>query len=80
MKGVEKQVLRIVRESKKADGETLARKMLVSADYTIEICEGLIRDGCLKKANHGYALTKKGARAVTQVKARGPIAVLKGGS
>ena len=79
MIGYEAQVLKIVGELKMADEEALSRKMAVSSKYTTEICEGLIKDGYLLKSSKGYKLTPEGEKAVSPVKVRGPIAVLKGG-
>jgi len=79
MIGYETTVLKVVRELKIADEEALSRKMAVSSKYATEICEGLIKDGYLKKTPKGYQLTTEGAKAISPVKVRGPIAVLKGG-
>ncbi len=79
MIGYETTVLKVVKELRIADEETLSRKMAVSSKYAGEICEGLIKDGYLKKAPKGYQLTPEGQRAISPVKVRGPIAVLKGG-
>lgn len=79
MIGYEATVLKVVRELKIADEESLGRKMAVSSEYATEICNGLIKDGYLSKTPKGYKLTSEGERAVSPVKVRGPIAVLKGG-
>jgi len=79
MIGYEATVLKVVRELKIADEESLGRKMAVSSKYAAEICNGLVKDGYLKKTPKGYQLTPEGAKAISPVKVRGPIAVLKGG-
>ncbi len=79
MIGYEATVLKVVRELKIADEESLGRKMAVSSKYATEICNGLVKDGYLSKTPKGYKLTPEGERAVSPVKVRGPIAVLKGG-
>ena len=79
MIGYEAQVLKVIRELKLADEETLARKMAVSSDYATEICSGLLKDGYILKTPKGYKLTPEGEKSVSPVKVRGPIAVLKGG-
>ena len=79
MIGYERLVLKIVKELKAADQEALSRKMAVSATFAKEICDGLIKDGYLLKKPKGYILTSDGENAVSRVKVRGPIAVLKGG-
>ena len=79
MTGAEQQVLKNVKELKMADEEALTRKMTVSPKYITKMCEGLIKDGYLSKTAKGYKLTPEGEKAVSPVKVRGPIAVLKGG-
>lgn len=79
MIGYEAQVLKVVRELKIADEETLSRKMAVSSKYVAEICKGLVKDGYISKTTKGYKLTPEGEKSVSPVKVRGPIAVLKGG-
>lgn len=79
MVGYETTILKVVRELKVADEEALSRKMGVSSNYAGEICEGLIKDGYLKKTPKGYQITGEGERAISPVKVRGPIGVLKGG-
>ena len=79
MRGTEGQVLKIVKELKLANEEALRRKMGVSSEYVIEICEGLIKDGYLLEVEKGYKLTPQGESLISPVKIRGPIPVLKGG-
>jgi len=80
MKGNERQVLRVVAELKEADGPTIARKVGVSAEYAAQICQGLINDGYLGGSGNGkYELTPKSLKAISLVKTRGAIPVLKGG-
>ncbi len=80
MIGYETTVLKVVKELRIADEETLSRKMAVSSKYAAEICEGLIKDGYIRKTPKGYQLTAEGAKAISPVRVRGPIAVLKGGA
>lgn len=79
MRGVEGEVLKIVRELKVANEQALRRKMAVSSEYVKEICEGLIKDGYLLRAGQGYKLTPEGEKSISPVKIRGPVPVLKGG-
>ena len=79
MIGYEAKVLKVIKELKVADQEALGRKMAVSAKYTVEICNGLVKDGYITKTPKGYKLTPEGEKSVSPVKVRGPIAVLKGG-
>ena len=79
MRGAEGQILKIVKELKLANEEALRRKMAVSPEYVIEICEGLIKDGYLLKTEKGYKLTPGGEKSISPVKIRGPVPVLKGG-
>lgn len=80
MIGYEGNVLKVVREIKIADEETLSRKMAVSSEYVSEICKGLVKDGYILKTPKGYKLTPEGAKLISPVKIRGPIPVLKGGA
>lgn len=80
MIGYEGKVLKVVREIKIADEETLSRKMAVSSEYVSEICKGLVKDGYILKTPKGYKLTPEGAKLISPVKIRGPIPVLKGGA
>ncbi len=79
MIGKEQQILKNIRELKRAGDETLARKMAISAGYAAELCKGLIQDGYISKTGGGYVLTKEGTRIINPTKVRGPIAILKGG-
>ncbi len=79
MIGKEQQILKNIRELKRADEETLSRKMAISSNYATELCEGLIKDGYILRTPKGYVLTKEGTKIISPVKVRGPIAVLKGG-
>lgn len=79
MTGAEAQVLKIIKELKQVDEKTISRKMAVTSGYVIELCEGLISDGYLRKSGKGYSLTPEGMQAINPVKVRGPIQVLKGG-
>ncbi len=79
MFGAEKQVLRIVKELRRAGEEAISRKMAVSKKYVAEICEGLMLDGYILKTQKGYKLTSDGEELVSPVKVKGMIPVLKGG-
>jgi len=79
MRGVEGEVLKIVRELRLVNEETLKRKMAVSSEYVKEICEGLIKDGYLSKKGERYQLTPEGEKSISKVVIRGPVPVLKGG-
>ncbi len=63
MTGPKRQVLKIVKKSRNADAETLARVMCVSADYVTKLCKVLIGDNLLHQApGGGYCVTPKGSR------------------
>jgi len=80
MKGSEKQIIEIVGELKETDREAIGRRVGVSSKYVAEICQGLVNDGYLiERGNGRYQLTQSGLNAISPVKTRGPIAVLKGG-
>ncbi|MFZ6016273.1 MAG: hypothetical protein ACOYU0_01405 [Nitrospirota bacterium] len=80
MKGNEKQVLKVIAELREADGEAIARKVGVSAEYATEICQGLVKDGYLVGSSNGrFRLTSEGMKAISPVRTTGPIAILKGG-
>jgi len=80
MKGSEKQILSIVRELIEVDSEAIARKVGVSAEYIVEICQGLVKDGYLLESSNGrYKLLPQALKAISPTRSRGPILVLKGG-
>jgi len=79
MFGAEHQVLKIVKELKVAGEEAISRKMTVSKKYVAEICAGLVEDGYLLKTPKGYELSPEGDLAVSGVKVKGIIPVLRGG-
>ena len=68
MTGVEKQVLKIVRELELADEEAIGRKMAVSSKYVREICECLMKSAYLLKAPEGYKITLKGENAISSAR------------
>ena len=68
MTGVEKQILKIVRELELADEEAIGRKMLVSSEYVKEICKCLVKSGHLLKAPEGYKITFKGENAISSAR------------
>lgn len=80
MTGIETQVLRVVQGLGAAPQGSIARKMGVSDDYIIKICQNLVEDGYLNFNSDGkYKLTRKSNRELSPVKSHGPIAILKGG-
>jgi len=80
MTGMEKQVLKIVRELEEADKESVARKIGVSERYAAQICQFLIKDGYLiERSKEKYKITERGKKAISSVKTVGLIPVLKGG-
>lgn len=79
MLGVEDRILNTIKELRVADTETLRRKIAMSPEYIDEVCAGLIKDRYISKKPKGYVLTQEGQKAISPVKVRGPIAVLKGG-
>jgi len=64
MIGIEKQVLKIVKELELADEEAIGRKMSVSSEYVKEICKCLMKSSHLSKAPEGYKITFKGKNAI----------------
>ena len=79
MKGTEKQVLNVIKELEEGDSGSMAFKLGISAEYIAQICSILINDGFVEEGPGGkFKLTLKGKRAMSPVRARGPIAILKG--
>jgi Mn-dependent DtxR family transcriptional regulator len=79
MKGIEKQIVKIITDLGEADSESIARRIGVSAGYTEKICEGLLKDDYLVVADGKYRVTSRAEKVVNPVKVRGMISVLKGG-
>ena len=66
MTGIEKQVLKTVRELELADEEAIGRKISISSNYVEEICKPLIKSGHLSKTPEGdYKITFKGENAIS---------------
>jgi len=80
MTGTESQILKIIGELREAAAGSIARRMAVSEEYVIEVCQALLQDGYLAEQAPGrYALRIKAEKAINPVKVIGPITVLKGG-
>jgi len=80
MKGIEKQVLNLIKELEEADTNSLAFKLGISTEYTAEICSVLIDDGYIEEMpDKKFKLTLKGKRVTSPVRTTGPIPILKGG-
>ena len=63
MIGPKRQVLRIVKQLKDADLNTIASRMGVSIDYAKDLCKALTQDELLHQgAGGGYRITPKGSR------------------
>ncbi len=75
MKGIEKQVLKIIREVEEADKETLSFKLGISTKYAAQICSILAGDGYLEeKPNGTFRFTLKGEELTSPaVRARKPF-------
>lgn len=80
MKGIETQILRVVRELGLAEKEAIARKIGVTSEYAAELCRHLAQDGYLINSQNGqYKITRKSGEKLSTVVSRGHIPVLKGG-
>lgn len=80
MKGIEKQVLEVIKGLRVASPEGIGRKMCVGAKYVGELCDSLVGDEYLVKTHEGeYTLTPRGRQVISKTVSRGHIAVLKGG-
>lgn len=80
MKGSEKQVLEIIKELEEADKDSVAFRLGVSTEFIAQICSILVKDGYIEaKPDSKVKLTLKGKKITSPVRARGPIAILKGG-
>ena len=93
MTGIEVQVLRAIHELgtiARRGGLTgkgaisshgqVARRLVLSDDYTLGICEHLVVDGYLRRRSDGkFKLTERSDEELSPVVSRGPIGVLKGG-
>jgi len=58
MKGIEKQVLSIIKKVEEADKESISVKLGISTQYAGELCSILVRDGYLQEKSGGtFGLT-----------------------
>lgn len=75
MKGIEKQVLNIIKNLEEADIESVSAKLVVSSEYGARICSILVKDGYVeKKPNGKFKLTLKGKELTGKpVNARKPL-------
>jgi len=63
MKGIEKQILNIIKEQEKADKESAAFKLGISKEYVAQICYILAKDGYIEEKPTGkFKLSLKGER------------------
>ena len=80
MKGIETQILRVVRELGKAGPVGIARRIGAGASMVEAACEILVEDGyLLRRGEKTYTLSEAGTRAVSRTVSQGFIPVLKGG-
>lgn len=81
MKGIEKQILSVVRELGKAGPASIARRIGIQASMVGAACEVMVEDGyLLRRGEKTYALSEAGINAVSRTVSRGAIPVLKGGA
>ena len=75
MKGIEKQVLNIIKKLKEVAIESVAFKLGISAEYTTQICSILVKDGYVEEKPDGkFKLTFKGKEFTSPiVEARKPF-------
>lgn len=75
MKGIEKQVLNIIKNLEEADIESISVKLVISSEYADNICSILVKDGYVEKKQDGkFKLTLKGKELTGgRVKARKPL-------
>ena len=68
MKGIEKQVLNIIKKMEEVEIESIAFKLGIPAKYAAEICSILVEDGYLKeKPNGKFKLSLKGEEVTSPV-------------
>ena len=80
MKGIERQILDVVRELGEARSASIARRIGVQVAMAEAACEALLQNGFLLRRGEGACtLSRAGRRAVRRAISHGPIAVLKGG-
>lgn len=75
MKGIEKQVLNIIKKLEEAEIESVALKLGISGEYAAQICSILVKDGYLEeKPSDKFKLTLKGKEFTSPVvEARKPL-------
>lgn len=66
--GRERGILEIVVTLQEVDVATIARKMVVSAEYVSSICSSLVEDGYLQETKGIYKITPAGERALSPYK------------
>jgi len=75
MKGIEKQILNIIKEQKEVDKESASFKLGISTEYVAQICSILAKDGYIEeKQNGNFKLSLKGEKFTARpVSARKPL-------
>lgn len=75
MKGIEKQILNIIKEQEEVDKESAAFKLGISTEYVAQICSILAKDGYIEeKPNGKFKLLLKGEKFTARpVSARKPL-------
>ena len=90
MKGIEIQILRVIeelgmsgrgpRKNPTASHSQIARKLVISEEFALDVCQHLVEDGYLRRRADGkFKLTDKSLGEISPIVTRGHIAVLKGG-
>jgi len=75
MKGIEKQVLNIIKNLEEADVESVSVKLVISQEYAAQVCSILAKDEFIEEKPKGkFKLTLKGKELTGgRVKARKPL-------
>jgi len=75
MKGIEKQILKIIKGLQEADIESISVKLGVSSEYAAQVCSILAKDEFIEEKSKGkFKLTLKGKELTGEhVKARKPL-------
>ena len=75
MKGIDKQVLNIIKHLEEVEIKSVAFKLGITAKYAAQICAILVKDGYLEeKSNDKFKLTLKGKEFTSPVvEARKPF-------
>ena len=81
MKGIEKQILNIIKEVEEINEESIAFKLGISSEYIAQICSLLVKDDYAEQRSDGkFKLTLKGKKVTSPLKVKSPlIGILKGG-